>query len=195
VSSIRARTHFATDANVLGQVQSVVRIVAVALGAAGIVAVAVRLLAAARARQVIAYRFPSGTLGWRGAGDILVNNARIALAPLAAAYLLDAIRPADGKPWRGWRRVLRSACDTVLGIAVLTNVFVAGASYGAYGLKMVRYTLPYAPVELAALACPLAFYLETRRQTPNRQRLLALCGAGALLLATSALMEGLLPPL
>ena len=47
--------------------------------------------------------------------------------------------------------------------AVLTNVVIAGASYGAYGLKMARYTLPYAPFELLAFACPLAMYLAARR--------------------------------
>ena len=78
---------------------------------------------------------------------------------------------------------------------MLTNVVIAGASYGAYGLRMARYTLPYAPFELLAFACPLALYLDARRASPPRRNVLVLCGAAAVLLTGSALMESLLPPL
>ena len=176
-------------------VPAVGAIAAAALGAVGIAAVTVRLLAAAKTRQVIAYPFPPGVLGWRGVGDILASNGRLALAPVAGAYLLDTIRPAPDRAWSGWRRVVRSGCDVALAGAVVTNVFVAGASYGAYGLKMMRYTLPYAPFELLGFACPLALYLEARRRTPTRARAIALCGAAAILLVAAALMESLLPPL
>ena len=180
---------------IAANVRPVGPIAAAALGAAGIVAVAVRLLAAAKTRQVIAYPFPPGALGWRGVGEILASNARLALAPIAGAYLIDTIRPAPGRAWSGWRRPVRSGCDVALAGATLTNVFVAGASYGAYGLKMVRYTLPYAPLELVGFACPLALYLEARRRTPTRARAIGLCGAAAVLLTAAALMESLLPPL
>ncbi len=180
---------------IAANVRPVGPIAAAALGAVGVVAVAVRLLAAARTRHVIAYPFPPGVLGWRGVGEILASNARLALAPVAGAYLIDTIRPAPERAWSGWRRLVRSGCDVALAGAALTNVFVAGASYGAYGMKMMRYTLPYAPLELLAFACPLALYLETRHRTPTRARALALCGAAAILLAAAALMESLLPPL
>ena len=78
---------------------------------------------------------------------------------------------------------------------MFTNVVIAGASYGAYGLKMARYTLPYAPFELLAFACPLALYLAARRDSPPRAHAVAMCGTAALLLVASALMESLLPPL
>ena len=83
----------------------------------------------------------------------------------------------------------------MLGGAVFTNVVIVGASYGAYGVKMARYTLPYAPFELLAFACPLALYLEARRASPPRAHAAAMCCTAALLLAASALMESLLPPL
>lgn len=60
---------------------------------------------------------------------------------------------------------------------------------------MARYTLPYAPLELLAFACPLALYLAARRASPPMAHVFALCGTAALLLVASALMESLLPPL
>jgi hypothetical protein len=176
------------------QLRPIGRVMLGALAGGAGTAVTVRLLAAAQARHVIAYRFPTGTLGWPGVGQIFASNARLALAPLAAAYLVDVVRPPDGM-WVGWRRLARWGCDGVLAAAALTNVFIAGASYGAYGLEMVRYTMPHAPLELAAFACPLALYLEARRATPSRRRVLSLCCASGLLLGVAALTEGLLPPL
>ena len=170
-------------------------VAAVALAAVVVVASLVAAVAVAQARHLIAYRFPVGTLGWRGVGVIVADNARLALAPVAGAYLVELIRPEPGRTWSGWRRVVRSGCDTTLGGAVLANVVIAGASYGAYGLKMVRYTLPYAPCELLAFACPLALYLAARGTSPSKSQAVALCATAAVLLAASALMESLLPPL
>ena len=160
-----------------------------------LVAGLVAAVASGGARQVIAYQFPAGTLGWHGVAPVMLDNARLALAPVAAAYLVEVIRPEAVGRWSGWRRAVRSGCDATLGAAVLTNVIIAGASYGAYGLKMARYTLPYAPFELLAFACPLVLYREARRASPARARALALCATAAVLLAASALMESLLPPL
>jgi hypothetical protein len=115
-------------------------VAAVVLAAVMLVACLVAAVASGGARQVIAYQFPAGTLGWRGVAAVTLDNARLALAPMAAAYLVEAIRPAVGRRWSGWRRAVRSGCDVTLGAAVLTNVVIAGASYGAYGLKMARYT-------------------------------------------------------
>ena len=140
-------------------VRRVACVAAIVLGAVMLVAALVAAVASAQARQVIAYQFPAGILGWRGVAVVLLDNARLALAPIAATYLVELIRPLVGKRWSGWRRAVRSGCDAALGGAVLTNVVIAGASYGAYGLKMARYTLPYAPFELLAFACPLALYL------------------------------------
>jgi hypothetical protein len=180
----------------IGDVMRPVVCVAVAVLAAVIlVACLVAAVASGGARQVIAYQFPAGTLGWHGATVIMLDNGRLALAPIAAAYLVGVIRPEAVGRWSGWRRAVRSGCDATLGAAVLTNVIIAGASYGAYGLKMARYTLPYAPFELLAFACPLVLYREARRASPTRARALALCATAAVLLTASALMESLLPPL
>ena len=173
----------------------VVCVAVVVLVAVMLVAGLVAAVASGGARQVIVYRFPPGILGWHGAAAIMLDNARLALAPIAAAYLVEVIRPEAAGRWSGWRRAVRSGCDATLGAAVLTNVVIAGASYGAYGLKMARYTLPYAPFELLAFACPLVLYREARRASPTRARALALCATAAVLLTASALMESLLPPL
>ena len=173
----------------------VARIALVVLVAVLLVAGLVAAVASAQAREVIAYRFPAGTLGWRGVAEVMADNARIALAPIAAAYLVELIRPEIPNRWSGWRRALRCACDATLSTVVLTNVVIVGASYGAYGLRMARYTLPYGPFELLAFACPLTLYLDARRASPARAKALALCAMAAVLLTASALMESLLPPL
>ena len=185
----------ASQAVIRDLVRRVACVAAVVLGAVMLVAALVAAVASAQARQVIAYRFPAGVLGWRGVTVVLLDNARLALAPIAATHLVELIRAPAGGRWTGWRRVVRSACDTALGGAVLTNVVIVGASYGAYGLKMARYTLPYAPFELIAFACPLALYLESRHASPPRAHAVAMCGTAGLLLVASALMESLLPPL
>jgi hypothetical protein len=190
------RPHGRISQTAIGDVmRPVVCVAAVVLAAVLLVAGLVAAVASTRVRHVILYQFPAGTLGWRGVAAIMLDNARLALAPIAAAYLIEVIRPEKGRRWSGWRHAVRAGCDATLGAAVLTNVVIAGASYGAYGLKMVRYTLPYAPFELLAFACPLALYLKARRASPPRAHALAVCGGAALLLTASALMESLLPPL
>jgi hypothetical protein len=185
----------ASQAVIRDLVRRVACVAVVVLGAVMLVAGLVAALASAQARQVIAYQFAAGILGWRGVAVVLLDNVRLALAPIAGAYLVELIRPLVGKQWSGWRRAVRSGCDAALGSAVLTNVVIAGASYGAYGVKMARYTLPYAPFELLAFACPLALYLAARRTSPPRAHALVLCGIAAGLLVASALMESLLPAL
>ena len=196
MSVARQSPHSPIKPAAIGDVMRPVVCAAVAvLAAVMLVAGLVAAVASGGARQVIVYRFPAGTLGWHGAAAIMLDNARLALAPIAAAYLIEVIRPEDGRRWSGWRHSVRAGCDATLGAAVLTNVVIAGASYGAYGLRMARYTLPYAPFELLAFACPLVLYREARRASPASARALALCGTAAVLLAASALMESLLPPL
>jgi len=196
MSATSQRTQGLRDPTAMvGLMRPVALVAAVVLGAVMLIAGLVGAAASARARQVIAYQFPPGTLGWRGVAAIVLDNARLALAPIAAAYLVELIRPEAGGRWSGWRRAVRSGCDATLSAAVITNIVIAGASYGAYGLKMARYTLPYAPFELFAFACPLALYREARRASPPRARVLAVCGTAAVLLIASALMESLLPPL
>jgi len=101
-------------------VRQVACVAAVVLGAVMLVGALVAAVASAQARQVIAYQFPAGILGWRGVGVVLLDNVRLAVAPIAGAYLIELVRPLVGKGWSGWRRAVRSGCDAALGGAVLT---------------------------------------------------------------------------
>ena len=109
------RPHGRISQTAIGDVtRPVVCVAAVLLAAVMLVAGLVAAVASGGARQVIVYRFPAGTLGWHGAAAIMLDNARLALAPIAAAYLIGVIRPAAAGRWSGWRRAVRSGCDAML---------------------------------------------------------------------------------
>jgi len=137
-------------------VRQVACVAAVVLGAVMLVGALVAAVASAQARQVIAYQFPAGILGWRGVGVVLLDNVRLAVAPIAGAYLIELVRPLVGKGWSGWRRAVRSGCDAALGGAVLTNVVIAGASYGAYGGKTRRLSCSRSPARWRCISLPAA---------------------------------------
>lgn len=177
------------------ELRAIALVICAAAAGVAVVALLVELTAAGAARHVLAYPFPHGTLGWAGVISILVSNARLALAPLAASLLLGSVRPGEGCDWSRGARLVRWGCDAVLSGAVFVNLFVAGASYGAYGMRMVRYTLPYAPFELAGFACTLTVYLAARRRAPGTRKTAWLTGAAVLLLSAGAMLEGLLPAL
>ena len=65
----------------------------------------------------------------------------------------------------------------LLGAAVAANVIVIGASFGAYGTRMLRAALPHGPVELAAYSLALALYLQGRRRPLPARHMLAVDGA------------------
>ena len=53
--------------------------------------------------------------------------------------------------------------EVLLGGAIAANLIIVGASFGAYGTRMLRAALPHGPVELAAYSLALALY----RQGPH----------------------------
>ena len=74
------------------------------------------------------------------------------------------------RPGRGSPDVQRLG-EALLGAAVAANVIVVGASFGAYGTRMLRAALPHGPVELAAYSLALALYLQGRtRRAPGPTR-------------------------
>jgi len=180
--------HARSDA---GRVATLAGLVALAVA---VVALVVRLVAAGAVRGLLAFPFPADPLGLLGAWQVLLDNLRLAMAPLLAARLLfgSAGRPTGFRA--RVRPLARALFDTALVAAVAVNVLVIGASYGAYGWLMVRYTLPHGPVELAGFACVLAVYLDARKQTLTRRRAVSLSVAGFALLALAAVLEGLLAP-
>src|SRR5579884_1694679 len=81
----------ATQAVIGDLVRRVACVAAIVLGAVTLVAALVAAVASTQARQVIAYQFPAGILGWRGVGVVLLDNVRLAVAPVAGAYLIELV--------------------------------------------------------------------------------------------------------
>ncbi len=177
------------------EVRSVIGVGCVAMIGVVLVTVVVGLGMAAAARHELAYPFPRGTLGWSGVGTILLDNLRLALAPVGASLLLGSFHSSGPGGWSRYGRVGRTICDLVIGGVCVVNLLLVGASYGAYGMKMARYTLFYAPVELAGFACAVTLYLTARRQALQLRNGSWLIAATVVLLSISALLEGLLPAL
>ena len=72
---------------------------------------------------------------------------------------------------------------------VAANVIVIGASFGAYGTRMVRAALPHGPVELAAYSLALALYIQGRRRQLPVRHILAVAALSTSALAAAALLE------
>jgi hypothetical protein len=161
----------------------------VLIGVAGVGTV-VALMVRAETRGFLRYAFPQSSLGLGGAARILSNNLGLVATPLGAATLLVL---AEGNQWRPRRLIV--AGDAVIGLLVCINVLVVGASLGAYGARMVRYTLPNGPVELAGFAVAISAYLDARGAALGWNRLIRLAAASACLLAVAALLEGLVAPI
>ena len=157
-----------------------------------LVALVVRVMAARAVRELLGFPFPAHRLGVDGSWDVLLDNVRLAATPLAAAALLTRMDRALPGSRRG--RLARRAFDALLLALVAVNVIVVGASYGAYGWRMVRYTLPHGPVELAGFACVLAVYIDARSGSFARARATRLAASGLALLVIAAALEGLLSP-
>src|SRR5204862_188619 len=83
-------------------------------------------------------------------------------------------------------RALQGACEALVGGVIAANVIVIGASFGAYGTRMVRTALPHGPLEVAPYSLALGLYLQGRRRPPPARHVLpvaALPLVGNLLLA------------
>ena len=62
-------------------VRRVACVAVIVLGTVMLIAALVAAVASPQARQVIAYQFPAGILGWRGVAMVLLDNARLRLPP------------------------------------------------------------------------------------------------------------------
>jgi uncharacterized membrane protein SpoIIM required for sporulation len=85
--------------------------------------------------------------------------------------------------------MLRWLGEALLAAAVAANLVVIGASFGAYGTRMVRAALPHGPVELAAYSLALALYLQGRRRRLPARSAAAVLALSVLTLAIAALLE------
>jgi hypothetical protein len=107
-----------------------------------------------------------------------VHNVRAGLLVFAAAAAV------------AWWPRLRSTLDILLAVVVGANVLLVGAALGAYGRALWQLGPGHYPLELFAVAIALAAYLDARRCTRLRPRvLLTTIGASWLALAAAALLE------
>jgi hypothetical protein len=172
------------DAGIAGQLAASATVIVLALLA---VAVVVYLAAPVVARRLLLFAFPARSAGFGAAWGIMIGNLRLAAAPLAGALLLGL---ADrGVPGPG-----RALLDVILAGVVVLNVVIVGAGFGAYGARMLRYTLPHGPVELAGYCCALTVYLSARAGRLRARSGWALTGAAVMLLALAAVLEATCSP-
>jgi len=110
------------------------------------------------------------------------HNARLALAPLAAAA---AVQHRPGR--------LRQAVDVLLAVVFAIDVIPVGVELGTWGARLLPY-IPNAPVELLALVIgPVSWWLVTRGRLPLRA-LWLIAAIVVALLAVAACLETWVPP-
>ena len=114
-------------------------------------------------------------LRWQSA--IALNNARVALLPLAAALAL---------PYIGRWCVL---VDALLLLLALGNCILIGLALAAYGGRLALNLGAHGPLELAGMSLALATYLHARATCPRRPLGLprSVAGCAVLILSAAAL--------
>jgi hypothetical protein len=110
------------------------------------------------------------------------HNARLALAPLAAAA---AVQHRAGR--------LRQVVDVVLAVVFAVNLIPSAIELGTWGSRLVPY-IPNAPVEVLGLVLgPVAWWLVTRGRLPLRSLWLVAALVVALLLVAACLETWAVP--
>ena len=155
------------------------------------IALVVHLWFAAAARRWLAFPFAGIPARPSTAAIIFSHNLR-ALAAVCGLLLIaqsaywSAARPREPGPAH---RTLRWLGEALLAAAVAANLLVIGASFGAYGTRMVRAALPHGPVELAAYSLALALYLQGRTRALPARHMLAVLALSVATLALAAVLE------
>jgi hypothetical protein len=155
-----------------------------------VIALAVHVWFAAVARRWLAFPFAGIPPRPGQVASVFIHNLR-ALAAISGLVLITqsthwTAGPAPPGPLHG---TLRRLAEELLGAAVVANLIVIGASFGAYGTRMLRAALPHGPVELAAYSLALSLYLNARRRPFPARRLLAVLALSASMLAIAAVLE------
>ncbi len=165
--------------------------VAVALTVAcSVIALAVHVWFAAAARHWLAFPFAGIPARPGEAASIFSHNLR-ALAAVGGMLLI-----AQSAYWTAGTEqpgppcgTLRRLGEALLGAAVAANLIVIGASFGAYGTRMLQAALPHGPVELAAYSIALSLYVNARSRPFPTRHLLAVMALSTSLLAIAAVLE------
>jgi hypothetical protein len=129
-----------------------------------LIALVVDVAFAANARRWLAFDFAGLPARPAEAVSILRHNLGALLA--VAGLLVIAQTPywaGETQPGRS-HRLVRGAGEVLLSGAVAANVAVVGASFGAYGARMIRAALPHGPLELGAFSLALGLYMKGRHR-------------------------------
>jgi hypothetical protein len=158
--------------------------------ACGVIALVVHLWFPAAARRWLAFPFVGIPARLSTAAIIFSHNVRALVA--VCGLLLIAQAPccsaASAEAGRA-HRMLRGLGEALLAAAVAANLVVIGASFGAYGTRMVRAALPHGPVELAAYSLGLALYLQGRGRPLLARSVTAVFALSVVMLALAAVLE------
>jgi hypothetical protein len=164
---------------------------------AGVITIAVVLIAlvvragfVASARRWLAFPFTGIPASPDEAARIFIHNLRALAAVWGMLLIVQSGYPAarNGQPGVV-HRTLRRLGEALLGAAVAANVIIVGASFGAYGTRMVRAALPHGPVELAAYSLALALCLQGRNRPLPIRHELAVAALSVSALALAAVLE------
>jgi len=168
-----------------------------AAGIAGVITIAVVLIAlvvragfAASARRWLAFPFAGIPASPDEAASIFIHNLRALAAVGGMLLIAQSGYPAarNGQPGVV-HQTLRRLGEALLGAAIAANVIIVGASFGAYGTRMVQAALPHGPVELAAYSLALALYLQGRNRRLPIRHVLAVAALSVSALALAAVLE------
>jgi len=158
--------------------------------ACGVIGMVVHLWFAAAARRWLAFPF-AGIPARPSTAAIIFSHNLHALAAVCGLLLIaqSGYSPTGTTQPGPLHGMLRRLGEALLGAAVAANLIVVGASFGAYGTRMVRAALPHGPVELAAYALALSLYLHGRRRRLPARGMFAVLALSVLTLAVAAVLE------
>lgn len=179
----------AADVSVRGVVTVAAGISAGLMIAVCAVAVIVSLTGPVAARRWLAYPFGDIPAQAGAAAAIFLHNLRALVAVGGLLAVAQSPYWANKAKPGAIHAAVQRAGEALLAAAVAANVIVVGASLGAYGVRMVRATLPHGPVELAAYALALALYLEGRTARLGPKHILAMATLSTAALALAAMLE------
>ena len=158
--------------------------------ACGLIAVVVDAGFAAQARRWLAFPFTGIPARPDVAAGIFLHNLR-ALAAVGGLLLIAQsaqwTASAD-EPTRA-SATARRLGEVLLGGAIAANLIIVGASFGAYGTRMLRTALPHGPVELATYSLALALYRQGRTRALPARHMVAVVALSVAMLALAAVLE------
>lgn len=157
--------------------------------ACGVIALVVHVSFEAAARRWLAFPFAGIPARPSEAASIFTHNVRALGAVCGLLLIVQSAHWNAGAEPGPAHRTLRWLGEAVLSAAVAANLVVIGASFGAYGTRMMLAALPHGPVELAAYSLALALYLQGRRRPLPARRVVGVLALSVLTLALAAVLE------